>query len=198
MSESGAASVGGDGKVRLFCALTLADDVLDRIVEWQEANLRSLDVRIVPRQNLHITLAFLGSTPEAALGAIAEALQQAAGTADPIEFLQPKRPVRQTRSVGMLLLRDMRGSAIALAEDLFTRLEQLGVYEREKRPWLPHITVMRFRRPPGVDFEHPSLGGRIVPSDAAVYLSRLRPSGAEYVVVQKFGLNRCLRGRRVR
>jgi 2'-5' RNA ligase len=185
---SGAASVGGDAKVRVFCALTLPEDVLDRIVRWQEATLRRLDVRIVPRENLHVTLAFLGSTPEAALGAIGDALQQAAESAKPIEFLEPKRPVRQTRSVGMLLLRDLRGSALALAEDLFTRLEHLGVYEREKKPWLPHITVMRFRRPPGVSLDHPSLGGRIVPSDAAVYLSKLRPTGAEYVVVQKFGL----------
>ena len=31
---------------------------------------------------------------------------------------------------------------------LHERLEALGVYEREKRPWLPHLTVLRFREPP--------------------------------------------------
>ncbi len=184
---SAVGSVGGDARVRLFCALQLPDDALTLVSEWQERTLPALDVRIVPRENLHVTLAFLGATPESRLDAVAHALAAAAGAAQPIEFLQPKRPVRQTRTVGMLLLRDLHGTALALAEDLFQRLERLGVYQREKRPWLPHITIMRFRRPPGVQLEPPSIG-RFVPSGAAVYLSRLRPTGAEYVVVEKFGL----------
>jgi 2'-5' RNA ligase len=62
----------------------------------------------------------------------------------------------------------------------------------ELRPWLPHVTVLRFRRPPRLRPELPELG-EIVPSDAAAYLSRLGPKGAEYVVVESFVL-----GERVR
>ena len=60
------------------------------------------------------------------------------------------RPVRyrETRSVGMLVLEDVGGAATALAADLGERLERLGVYRRENRPWLPHITVLRFRERP--------------------------------------------------
>ena len=71
------------------------------------------------------------------------------------------------------------------------RLEELGVYERERRPWLPHVTVVRFREaaPPGAAASR--TGGRswLVP-DAAVYLSRLRSTGAEYFVVESFCLGR--------
>ena len=32
--------------------------------------------------------------------------------------------------------------------DLQERLERLGVYRREGRPWLPHLTVARWRERP--------------------------------------------------
>jgi 2'-5' RNA ligase len=74
-----------------------------------------------------------------------------------------------------------------LAERLHEQLERLGAYEREQRPWLPHVTVVRFRERPRLDPPLPELG-EVVPSDAAVFISELRPSGARYVVVESFAL----------
>ena len=48
------------------------------------------------------------------------------------------------------------GARVAVA--LFERLERLGVYEREARPWLPHVTVLRFRSRPRLDPPVPDLG----------------------------------------
>jgi len=61
--------------------------------------------------------------------------------------------------------------------------ERLGVYEREARAWLPHVTVVRFRERPRL---RPALHGLapFVPSDAAAFLSRLHPSGARYEVLE--------------
>jgi 2'-5' RNA ligase len=87
----------------------------------------------------------------------------------------------------MLVFDDRGGHAERFALDVFERLEGIGVYERERRPWLPHVTVIRFRRPPRLRPALPGLGG-IVPSGAAVYLSRLRPGGAQYVVLESFAL----------
>jgi RNA 2',3'-cyclic 3'-phosphodiesterase len=178
----GPASVGGRERARLFCALRLPDDVLDAVGAWGAEHLAE---RIVPRTNLHITLAFLGYRPVDELAGICEETRGAVAAAAPIR-LEPTR-YRETRSVGMLVLDDEDGAASALAEDLHGRLERLGVYEREARPWLPHLTVVRFRRPPRLDPRLPPLG-RFSPSDAAVYLSRLSPSGAQYEVVESFAL----------
>ena len=177
------ASFGGRERLRLFCALRLPEEALGSLSDWQEEHLRG--GRTVPREHLHVTLAFLGHRPGEELPGIAGGLQQAAEAAEPIRLL-PER-YRETRSVGMLVLKDLAGSATRLAEDLFLRLERLGVFEREARPWLPHVTVLRFRRPPRLEPPVPDLG-EVVPSDAAVFLSRLRPSGAEYVVVESFAL----------
>jgi len=67
------------------------------------------------------------------------------------------------------------------------RLEELAVYERERRRWLPHVTVLRFRRRPGLRPALPELAP-FVPSDAAAYLSRLHPTGARYEVLERVSL----------
>ena len=174
------ATVEGDARVRLFCALTLPDETLDRVVAWQES-LPPGRYRLVPRENLHLTLAFLGGRPATEVEAIAGELEQAARAAGPVVLRA--RGYRETRSVGMLVFGDEGGAAAAVAADLSERLAMLGVYEPERRPWLPHLTVVRFRERPRLDPDVPGLGG-VSPSGAAVYHSVLRPSGAQYVVVR--------------
>jgi 2'-5' RNA ligase len=176
-------SVVGDERLRLFLALRLPEPVLDALEAWQVA----FDgVRVVPRSRLHITLAFLGSRPAAELETIVGALRAAAASA-PADLPLAPSGYRETRSVAMLVLDDPGGGARALAEDVQGRLEALGVYRRERRPWLPHVTVARFRERPRLELVPPRMR-TFVPSDAAAYLSRLHPEGAQYVVLESIGL----------
>jgi RNA 2',3'-cyclic 3'-phosphodiesterase len=181
-------SVRSDASLRLFCALRLPDDVLDGLVAWGARALperRGVGVRGVVRANLHVTLAFLGRRPGEEAPAIASALREAAAAAEPARFAVVR--YRETRSVGMLVLDDEDGRATALAGDLHERLERLGVYERERRPWLPHLTVVRFRERPRLAPPLPELGA-FGPSDAALYHSVLRPTGAQYEALETFAL----------
>jgi 2'-5' RNA ligase len=181
MTPSG--SVSGDERLRLFLALRLPDQVLDGVEGWQRSQLP--DVRVVRREHLHVTLAFLGHRPAGELEQIVGALRDAAAGVGEI-CLTPVR-YRETRSVGMLVLEDEGGTAALLAGDLQERLERLGVYRREGRPWLPHLTVARWRERPRVRLEPPEMG-TFVPSDAAAYLSRLHPGGARYEVLESVAL----------
>ena len=179
----------GSERLRLFCGLSLPDDVVERVVPWQ---LRELPAgRVVPPENLHITLAFLGSQAAGSVGAISAALRDAAGSPDTARSADPPclrvRGYRETRSVGMLTFDDEGGRATALAERLHGALEELGLYRRENRPWLAHLTVLRFRERPQLAPALPELGP-VVPSDAAVFISRLRPSGAVYEAVEVVAL----------
>ena len=172
----------GSDRLRLFCALRLPEDVLDGVVPWQR-ELRG--GRLVPRENLHLTLAFLGSQAGSDAAAIAAALRDAAVEATGLRFRL--RGYRETRSVGMLTFDDEGGRGAALAGRLFDSLEALGVYRREARPWLAHLTVLRFRERPRLHPPLPELG-EVVPSDAAVFISRLRPGGAQYEAFDAFPL----------
>jgi 2'-5' RNA ligase len=151
-------SVGGDDRIRLFLGLRLPEPALDAVEAWQRERLERM--RLVPRAQLHVTLAFLGH-----------------------------RPAAELPGVAMLVCGDDSGRAGLLAADLQGRLERLGVFRREARPWLPHLTVGRFRERPGLSPKLANMGTYVlIPSDASAFLSRLRPSGAEYEVLASVAL----------
>jgi len=175
-------NVAGDERLRLFLALQVPEDSLATIQEWQA---RELSGRLVPRKNLHVTVAFLGSRPAAELPAILRILGEAARNAVPPRFEVVRW--RERRAAGMLELVDCNGTAAAeLAGRVQAELAALGVYRPENRDWLPHVTVLRYRTPPRLNPSLPELA--FVPSGAAAFLSRLHPSGARYEVLESFQL----------
>jgi 2'-5' RNA ligase len=171
----------GDERLRLFLALELPAATEEALRLWSEGNLE----RGRRLESFHVTLAFLGSRPRSELDAILGALRES--TAETAPFTLEPVGYRETRSVGMLVLEDPGGEATRLASRLQRRLEKLGVYRREARPWLPHVTVLRFRERPRLDPPLPELGP-FAPSGAAAFLSRLHPSGARYEVIESCSL----------
>jgi 2'-5' RNA ligase len=179
--------VGGDDRLRLFCALLLPSSAVEKLVAWQSRELASFagPLRVIAPENLHITLAFLGSTDASRVPRIADALRAACAKRE-----SPALSVlryRETRSVAMIVFADEERRAEKLAERLWEGLERSGLYERESRRWRPHVTVARFRARPRLSPPVPDLG-RVVLSDAAVMISRLRPGGAQYEVLESVSL----------
>jgi RNA 2',3'-cyclic 3'-phosphodiesterase len=177
----------GHERLRLFLALELPDDVVMQLREWGSTHLSGGR----PAERFHITLAFLGGQPRSALPGILDALRAESAVCPPFE-LEPLR-YRETRSVGMLVLADPSGRATLLATGMQSRLERLGVYTPELRPWLPHVTVLRFRERPRLDPPLPALVP-FAPSGAAAFLSRLHPSGARYEVLESCRLEHVEQG----
>ncbi len=179
-----AASVDADARLRLFFGIRLSAGTARTLERWQHAALVGAG-RLVRRDHLHVTLAFLGCRPRNELENLLVALRVAASAAKRPQLTV--RRYRETRSVGMLVLDDEEGRATAFAEDIQARLEALGVYARERRPWLPHVTVLRFRERPRLDPPLPELEP-FSPSDAALYHSVLRPTGAQYEILESAAL----------
>jgi 2'-5' RNA ligase len=189
-SLPGAASVGGDEPVRLFCALQLPDETVEAVAAWQQEHLHG--VRIVPAENLHVTLVFIGSRPAADVASIAAELRAAAHAARPFSF--ELRGYRETPRVGMLVLTEGDVSpGAALVADLERRLNGLGLELRpQHRPWRPHITVTRFRERAGLRPPAPNIRSiHVVRS--ALYRSSLgrgsaASSGARYDALETAAL----------
>ena len=178
---SAAATVESDDRLRLFLALELPEDVVAALVRWGKRHLSGGR----PVSSFHVTLAFLGGQPRAAVDPICAVLRLEARDSSAF-VLEPVR-YRETRSVGMLVLADPSGGATRLAGRLQTRLEELGVYRPERRSWLPHLTVLRFRERPRIEPPLPEIGS-FTPSGVAALLSRLHPSGARYEVLDSCSL----------
>ena len=173
----------GGERIRLFCALQLPADALGVLTRWQAEHIQA--GRIVPPGHLHATLAFLGARP---VGDVATVVRElAAAAADSEDIRLRARRYRETGGVGMIVFDDVGGAGATLARLLGARLESVGVYRREQRPWLPHVTVTRFRERPQLDPPVPALG-EVDVVRAALYSSTLRPAGARYDVLESVAL----------
>ena len=139
----------------------------------------------MPAEHLHVTLAFLGWQDESAAESIAAAAGAAvSGLARP--RLTPTEvravPERNPRLFALDLF-DEGGRAVALQAAVAGALERERVFEPERRPFWPHVTLARAKRSErGVA---PLAGaapppGGIEPGELTLYRSTLRPQGALY------------------
>jgi 2'-5' RNA ligase len=175
----------------MFVALDLPERVREDIAAWGEAELADPALRRVPQESLHVTLAFLGNRPLADVERIVDAMEEVAEIPVLLELGGPVgRPSQdRPRLVALPVLhRPVEGLQERLSEVLvFERL-----YEPEKRPFWPHVTVARVRaegrgsrRPMRVDIPSgpsPTAGmGWFEGVRISLYRSELQPSGARYV-----------------
>lgn len=179
------ATVEGDERLRLFVGFPMPRAEAAALAGWLDA-LPLGGARRVRPEDLHLTIAFLGHRPSADLEAVAAVLDEVRGRPRPSFAIDR---YRETGSVGMLVLADEDGRGAALAGHIHRRLEEERVYRREERPWLAHVTVLRFKERPRLSPELPNMCS-IAPSDAAAYLSVLRPTGAQYEIVHRVSLGR--------
>lgn len=185
------ASVKGDDqshRLRLFVGFPLPAATARTLVEWQREVLGAPSTaRLVQPGNLHVTAVFLGSRAQSDAMAVGEILHEAV-RGSPIPLLLCER-YQETPRVGMLVLRDIGGVATTLTQTLAKRLSAAGLLEPGTRPWLPHISVVRFWERQQLAPILPELG-EISPSEVALYHSVLRPDGAQYQVRQSVALGR--------
>ena len=107
-------------------------------------------VRFTPPANVHLTLKFLGDVSEDDLGRVAEALEPVREKHEPFEasisgfgaFPSPRKARVLWAGIG-----EGSDRLRTLAEDVEQFLEPLG-FERENRPYVPHLTLGRARGRP--------------------------------------------------
>ena len=134
-------------RLRLFVACDLPHEAERAVAAWQHAELsRYDDLRVMP--TLHLTLAFLGGIDRARVADLERVLAGVEWRRTECRFKEPLfLPAHGKRRVVALELDDPAGTLRRLQADVSAGLAAEGLYEPEKRPWLPHVTVARFRRP---------------------------------------------------
>lgn len=171
--------------LRLFVAASVPDDH-QAWVEQVSALLerRWPAARWTTTENRHITLKFLGATPEDRLEAVAAACRSAAGAHRPAALrLQGLGVFPNLRRARVLWtgVEDPSGTLTEVARDLDAALEPLG-YGSEARAFTPHLTLARFRDPQRIEALPPVAEAPPAFRLEALGLwrSRLSPAGARY------------------
>ena len=172
------------GTLRLFFALWPDDatrDALNRTGKWLHQHWGGRRMRA---DTLHITLAFLGSTPVDQLNvlvACADTVQ-----ADAFELVLDQAGYWRHNRIGWLGAREMPPQHLEMVEQLNMQLRSAG-FPVDPRPHVPHITLLRN-----------SAGGEVPPctpvrwsiSEFVLVKSRTESVGAQYEVIRRWPLKR--------
>jgi 2'-5' RNA ligase len=132
-------------RARLFVALDLPDRVREGIVAWGRKALADPALRVVAPESLHVTLAFLGYLPEKEVPRLAGIVEASGGPASRLKLDDPvPRPERGRPRLFALPVESP--ATVELQARLQESLIEARLYEAEKRPFWPHLTVARVRR----------------------------------------------------
>jgi len=167
---------------RLFIALGIPAQVAERAQHIQTQWLPDLAAaRPIRRENLHITLRFLGDVSPALVPELELALQAVAAEHRvlSLECLALGAFPRPAAAQVLVWHLEPTSELLSLYSDLQTHLAELGL-QPEARPYRPHLTLFRltspqalsrFPKPPALSFRAPAL---------RLCRSELAPAGVRY------------------
>lgn len=167
---------------RLFLAVEVPEAAVVEMVAWQQKYLiADRALRMTQRDQLHITLVFLGDKTaeerdEAAriLGHLSDLSAFEVAAAGMVGLPSGRHP-----RVVAVKLEDPAGRLTAMHDELAVGLVAKKLYQREKRPFFPHLTIARARGWARLDLAAARPDPcKFTAVRVTLYNSILKPSGA--------------------
>jgi 2'-5' RNA ligase len=179
--------------MRLFTAIELPEDVRAQVWEFERTLMDSYrHARWVARENLHLTLIFIGEVGPDKSEGIKKALAEVKSemfdlSLEGLGSFPEGRPIANVVWIGVGNGKDR---LVALSERVRLALEPLGI--KEDKPFHPHLTLARGRRDTGIPikrFGSLSFGpATFRVGHFSLMESKLRPEGPLYTRVASFPL----------
>lgn len=183
--------------VRAFIAINLPADLKDSL-ESKLLHLKKISsgAKWVRKENLHITLKFLGTTEEAQIAAITDVLQEVSLKYKSFEIAYEETggfPNIRRPKVIWIGIRD-KSALIEIGSEIEEKLEKLG-FPKESRKFSPHLTVARVKEAKNYSSLEKKLKelekiefGTMTANSIALMKSDLEQSGAKYSIIEEFRL----------
>jgi 2'-5' RNA ligase len=185
---------------RTFCAIELPAELSSRAAS-HITRLRTEVPQISASWNrdgkFHITLKFLGEIPQRQVKDVSEAADRAVGEIAPFKIIVEQAGVFPKHGPPRILwigITDSEGKLQRLQARLDDECAKQG-FAKEDRPFHPHLTLARLRRPEGartLALKHKELGFEPVVvnvSELLVFRSELGQEGSKYTVISRHSLN---------
>ena len=176
--------------MRLFVAVEIDEGLKDKLVEIQ-AKLFEPAVKLVERQNLHVTLKFIGEVPDERVAEIREALQGVKTLPFEVEIGGLGTFPPDSDRINVVWV-DCKGPLAELAAKVEEALKPLG-FARDERGFSSHLTLARVKQKPerlaGVVKELASaLVGKQLVNCFVLKRSTLTPQGPIYEDIEVYKL----------
>lgn len=185
--------------LRLFIGIELPLQIKHMLNDISETLKNRLDstARWVAKDNIHLTLKFLGDTPEDKVDAIETAVEVAVQEFRKFYFTLGEMgafPNARKARVTWVGIYHGAPELVELGKAIEISLEPLG-YKPELKELKPHITLARLKVTKPVDeaLSHippETFPGRVINVDGlTIFESHLKPTGAEYTTLRYVNLN---------
>ena len=187
--------------MRLFIAIDLTDNLRKSLSEQMDGLKNSLGdtgIRWVKPSGIHLTLKFLGETPDHKLDEIRNSLKDIATQFAPFEFSigsfgcfpNPRKP-----RVFWVGIQDPEGMLARIQHEIEMEFQKIG-FASENRPFKAHLTLGRVKKQRSKDefltlkrkIEAVHIGKIGVEKAKEISLIRsvLKPTGAEYFMMGSY------------
>ncbi|MGB9906538.1 MAG: RNA 2',3'-cyclic phosphodiesterase [Candidatus Saccharicenans sp.] len=184
--------------MRIFIAIDLTPEIKTRLaqtVRWLKPI--AMNIKWVAPENYHLTLKFIGEVTESQVEIIKTVLEEVAARHGSFRLAvkgSGSFPPGQSRMRVIWVGLEAGPELQALQSDLEDSLGRRG-FEREERPFSPHLTIGRAReaqRQDRLKAELEKLGskefGVMEVKEINLFQSLLRPNGPEYKIISSYGL----------
>ncbi len=179
---------------RLFIALDLPEFIIDEITEIRKSIYNDDSIRWESKEKLHITLKFLGDVDTGLIPEFSRTLETVCSGSSGIELKYKSFGYFYRNRIPKILWLgfDYDDNLINLNNTINDSFERFG-FEREKRKFKPHITLLRIKGKENrkkldsfLDFELPERS--FTCSSVTLFKSDLTPQGSVYTKIEKFKL----------
>jgi RNA 2',3'-cyclic 3'-phosphodiesterase len=133
--------------IRTFVAVFPPPEVREALFQAARDLQASRDFRLVGQEKIHLTLKFLGDVAEDDLDSVKQVLKPIRENHDPFEASTSTFGAFPTEKKARILwagIEEGQEHLRAMAEEVDNLLEPAG-FERENRPYVPHLTLGRAR-----------------------------------------------------
>lgn len=184
---------------RVFCAIDLPELARERLGEQVERLRESVPQAQVSwnrKQNIHLTMKFLGELPVTRVDKLSVAAARTAERFSPFEIdlegpgVFPKHGPPRVLWIGV---RDSSGKLAALGSRLEDECAKEG-FVKEEKPFHPHLTLARLRQRAGAQAlatKHKAMHFEpleVVVHELVVIRSELSKEGSKYTVISRHPL----------